>query len=97
MLYFTAQVLITIGAFFIISGIFGLIKFPDTFSKLHATSVTEVVGIPLVLIGLALIQNNVISGLKILLLIPVIWIIGPLASHAIAKAAYDSESSQEGK
>lgn len=88
MLYTIGSLLILLGAFFIISGMVGLVRFPDTFTKLHAVSVSEVVGVPLTLIGLAMTQSTWMSAGKILILIPIIWIIGPVASNALAKAAY---------
>lgn len=78
---------IVLGAFFVISGMIGLVRFPDTFTRLHAASVAEVVGIPLALIGLALLQGTLIAAAKVLLLIPIIWIVGPVAQNALAKAA----------
>lgn len=91
MLHIIGSLFILLGAFFIISGMVGLVRFPDTFTKLHASSVTEVIGIPLALIGLALTQGTLFAATKILILIPIIWIIGPVASHALAKAAYKAK------
>ena len=86
---------ILLGAFFIVSGMLGLIRFPDTFTKLHASSVTEVVGIPLTLIGLAMIQVTFFAAAKILVLIPIIWVVGPVAQNALAKAAYKVKKEEE--
>ena len=86
---------ILLGAFFIVSGMLGLIRFPDTFTKLHASSVTEVVGIPLTLIGLAMIQVTLFAAAKILVLIPIIWFVGPVAQNALAKAAYKMKKEEE--
>ena len=95
MLYNIGALFILLGAFFIISGMVGLVRFPDTFTKLHASSVTEVVGVPLALIGLAMIQTTFFAAAKILVLIPIIWIIGPVAQHALSKAAYKSKKEEK--
>ena len=97
MLYTIGSLFILLGAFFIISGMVGLVRFPDTFTKLHASSVTEVVGIPLALLGLAMTQSTLFAAAKILILIPIIWIIGPVASHALAKAAYNAREEYSSK
>ena len=95
MLYTIGSLFILIGAFFIISGMVGLVRFPDTFTKLHAAGVSEVVGVPLTLLGLAMTQNTWMAAGKILILIPIIWIIGPVASNALAKAAYKDENKKK--
>ncbi len=95
MLYTIGSLFILLGAFFIISGLVGLVRFPDTFTKLHASSVTEVVGIPLALIGLAMTQATFFAAAKILVLIPIIWIIGPVAQHVLSKAAYKSQNKEK--
>ena len=95
MLYTIGSLFILLGAFFVLSGMIGLVRFPDTFTKLHASSVTEVVGIPLVLIGLALTQATFFAAVKILVLIPIIWIVGPVAQNALAKAAYKARSEEK--
>ena len=95
MLYTIGSLFILLGAFFIISGMIGLVRFPDTFTKLHASSIAEVVGIPLALIGLAMIQTTFFAAAKILVLIPIIWIVGPVAQNALSKAAYKAR--QEGE
>jgi len=94
MLYTIGSLFILLGAFFVISGMVGLVRFPDTFTKLHAASVTEVIGIPLALIGLAMTQNTLFAAAKVLILIPIIWIVGPVASHALAKAAYKAREEE---
>lgn len=92
MLHTIGSLFILLGSFFVITGMMGLIRFPDTFTKLHAASVSEVVGIPLALIGLAMAQHSFFAAAKILILIPIIWIIGPVASHALSKAAYNEKN-----
>ena len=97
MLHTIGSLFIVLGAFFIISGMVGLVRFPDTFTKLHAASVAEVVGIPITLIGLAMIQSKFPDAAKILALIPIIWILGPVAQHALAKAAYKAKENEDQK
>lgn len=95
MLYTIGSLFIIVGTFFVISGIVGLIRLPSIFNKLHASSVADVMGVPLILLGLAMMQNNWLSATKILIMIPIIWIIGPISQNALAKAAYNAKNKNE--
>ncbi len=50
--------LIAIGAFFILSSVVGLLRLPCFFTKIHAASIADSTGIPLTLLGLAMLQNS---------------------------------------
>jgi multicomponent Na+:H+ antiporter subunit G len=90
-----AYVIIFLGLFFIITSILGLIRMPDSFAKIHALSISEVLGIPLILIGLALLQNSLFASLKVLLLIPIMLIVGPVSTHYIAKITHNNLQKKE--
>lgn len=79
---------ITIGSFFILTSILGLIRLPDFFTKIHAASIADSLGIPLCLLGLALMQHSLINSAKILVIILLFFLLGPTSSHALAKTAW---------
>lgn len=82
--------LIIIGSFFIVSGGVGLIRFPDFYSRLHAASMTDTLGIAFILFGLALQAGWSLVLVKLLFIVVLVFITSPTASHALAKAgAYD--------
>lgn len=80
--------IITIGSFFILTSILGLIRLPDFFTKIHASSIADSLGIPLCLLGLALLQHSLINSAKILGIIVLFFVLGPTSSHALAKTAW---------
>lgn len=81
---------IVIGSFFVISGAVGLIRFPDFYSRLHAASMTDTLGIALILGGLALQAGWSLVLVKLIFIVVLVFITSPTASHALAKAgAYD--------
>ena len=79
--------LITLGTITIFFGIIGLFRFPDFYTKIHATSLIECCGIPLSLVGLSFLQNNFTSSFKLVFASILILILNPVSTHAIGKVA----------
>jgi multicomponent Na+:H+ antiporter subunit G len=90
--FLIAIALILLGLFFIISGIIGLIRFPDSMSKLHAAGVIDACGTPILLLGLCFIKMNLIFTIKICIIIALIMILSPLSSFAVANCVNLEES-----
>jgi len=90
-------IFIAIGMCFIISGILGLFRFRDFYTKLHAASVIECCGIPFCLIGLSFIQVNFISSFKIVLILLLILILNPVSTHALARASVLYKIDKDGR
>lgn len=80
--------LLIIGSFICLSGAIGMHRFPDFFSRMHATSVTDTLGGSLILVGLMFqIDGQYIVLIKLILIVLFILLTSPTASHALAKAA----------
>jgi multicomponent Na+:H+ antiporter subunit G len=85
------------GIFFFATGVVGLLRFPDFFSRMHASGKGDTLGILLMLIGLSLYSlvdgfslANILVSIK-LMMIGVFWLLAnPTATHAILRAAFDS-------
>ncbi|MBS38558.1 MAG: sodium:proton antiporter [Thiotrichales bacterium] len=75
------------GGFLIFTGALGMLRFPDFFTRLHAASVTETLGVWSILAGLMLQSGFTQASLKLLLIAVVMFVTGPTATHALAKAA----------
>lgn len=74
------------GFFFIVSAI-GINRMPDVFTRLHAASVGETFGAGLMLLGMMLVAGFTLVTAKLVLLLLFLWFMGPVATHAIARAA----------
>ena len=83
-------VLVISGAFFMLVGSIGVIRLPDFYTRSHATSKTDTLGITLVLGGLAVYEGFTLSGLKLLVIIVFMALANPVGSHALARALYMS-------
>jgi multicomponent Na+:H+ antiporter subunit G len=81
-----AIIAVVIGTFFSLTGVLGYIRFPDVYTRLHATAKVSVFGA--VLLMVAAISLTPLSFGKGLILISLLLISGPVISHTLASAAY---------
>jgi len=82
------EVVIAIGIIFILFGVIGALKFKNFYTRILVTAKIDTVGAITVLIGIAIRNGFGFFSLKTLLLIFVMMIINPLATHMIARSAY---------
>ena len=80
-------VLIVSGGFFTIVGAFGMWRFPDFWSRLHAASITESAGMILLLAGMSVQAGLTLITVKLIIIGIFLLITGPTATHAVANAA----------
>jgi multicomponent Na+:H+ antiporter subunit G len=78
------------GSFFCLTGAVGLLRFPDFFSRIHATSLTDTLGAGLILTGMMIQAGWGIVLFKLLMILLFSFLAGTTASHAMAKAALKS-------
>jgi multicomponent Na+:H+ antiporter subunit G len=69
-------VAISAGGFFFLAGTVGLLRFPDTLTRLHALTKADNLGLGLVVVGLLPHAGSVMAGLKLV----VVWLLVLLAS-----------------
>jgi multicomponent Na+:H+ antiporter subunit G len=86
----TGYILITIGILFDIFGCIGLVRFPDVYNRLQASTKCVTLGTILVLVGVALVSASGPITAKAIICAVFILITSPTAAHAIAKGAYAS-------
>ena len=84
--YLSAALLITGGLFFL-AGTFGLLRFPDVFTRLHALTKADNVGLGLTVAGLALQAESWAVAGKLLLIWLLVLLAGASVSHLIAQGA----------
>ena len=75
------------GSFFAISGGVGILRFPDFFTRMHATGVTDTMCAGLILAGLMFQAGWSLTLLKLILILVFLLLTSPTATHAIARAA----------
>lgn len=80
--------LLTAGTAFCIVGGIGLVRFPDFYTRIHATGLTDTLGAGLILVGLMLQAGLSLVMVKLIFVLAFLLITGPTANHALVKAAY---------
>jgi multicomponent Na+:H+ antiporter subunit G len=72
---------VSAGAVFFLAGTVGLLRFPDTLTRLHALTKADNVGLGLVVLGLLPHVDGVRGGLKL----AAIWLLALLAGAAVSQ------------
>ena len=83
-------VLIVLGIGFMAIGSIGVIRLPDFYSRTHAASKTDTLGILLVISGLMVLEGFTINMGKLSFVLLFVALANPIGSHALARAAMDS-------
>jgi len=82
--------LIIVGVLFDIFGCIGLVRFPDVYNRLQASTKCVTLGTIMLLIGVGIVTLDGPIGAKAIICAVFILITAPTAAHAIAKGAYES-------
>ncbi len=80
-------VMIIVGSFFLVVGAIGLIRMPDIFTRMHALSVSETMGVGFLLGGMMVQAGFTLVAFKLICLFVLLFFTSPIASHAISRAA----------
>jgi len=79
--------LILAGSAFYLIGTFGLLRMPDVFTRMHAHSVSDTLGAGLLIVGMIVQSGFSLVTAKLLFILIILFFTGPVASHAISRAA----------
>jgi multicomponent Na+:H+ antiporter subunit G len=82
-----AAAFIVLGIGFMLVGSIGVIRLPDFYSRTHAASKTDTLGILLVIVGLMILEGFTINMGKLAFVLIFVALANPIGSHALARAA----------
>ena len=85
--YAISALLLLAGLFFMVVSVRGVIKFPDFFSRLHAIGLGQSLGMGFCCLGMFIYQGPNITGLKILMVLFVSMLAGPIGTHIVDRVA----------
>jgi len=85
------------GALFYLAGTIGMLRFPDTFSRLHALTKADNLGFGLIVLGLLFQAGSVAAGLKLILIWGLALAAGSNACYAIGRFAYERQKRMKGR
>lgn len=84
-------VLLLSGSAFCLIGAVGLLRLPEFFSRVHASSIVDSLGAILMLSGLITQAQELSIIIKLLLILFFLMLTGPTAVHALARTAMLAE------
>ena len=90
MIEIISEVILYIGGIFSVIGAIGMLRFPDFYTRSHASTMINVGGVTLALFGLLIAQAFQMSiyTWKILFIIALLLLVNPTNTYALANAAY---------
>ena len=84
------MIFIVAGLVFDFFGCLGLVRLPDVYNRLQASTKSVTLGTCSILFGLFLFQGFNASGIKALLCIVFLILTAPVSAHALARGAHIS-------
>jgi multicomponent Na+:H+ antiporter subunit G len=79
--------LVALGVPFFLAGSLGLIRFPDVYTRLHALTKADNLGLGLICLGLALQAGSLAAALKYLLVWSLVLVASSIGATLIASTA----------
>jgi multicomponent Na+:H+ antiporter subunit G len=77
---------ISAGTFFFLAGTVGLLRFPDSLTRLHALAKADNLGLGLVAFGLILRADSALSALKLIVIWALVLLSGASTAQLIGRA-----------
>jgi multicomponent Na+:H+ antiporter subunit G len=84
----TTIVAVCAGLFFFLAGTIGLIRFPDTLSRLHALTKADNLGLGLIALGTMLQAQGPLQALRLVVIWLLVLVSGSAVSQLIALRVY---------
>ena len=85
---------VSAGVFFFLAGTVGLLRFPDTLTRLHALTKADNLGLGLVVLGLLPQAGSLRGGLKLVSIWLLVLLAGATVSQLIARTARQGETAK---
>ena len=74
------------GAFVFIGGV-GVLRMPDLYTRMHASSLTDTMGSALIIIGIMIQAGASLASIKLAMILLFLLLTSPTATNALASAA----------
>ena len=80
-------VFIVTGVIFTLTGTFGVLRFPDVFTRQHAAGMTDTAGAGFIVLGLMLQSGISLNLARLSFILLFLLFTSPIATHATCRAA----------
>jgi multicomponent Na+:H+ antiporter subunit G len=79
--------LLSIGGVFVLIGGIGVLRMPNLFTRIHASSLTDTMGSVMIIAGIMLQAGLSLASIKLAAILLFLLLTSPTASNALASAA----------
>ena len=79
--------LLSVGGVFVLIGGVGVLRLPEFYTRMHASSLTDTMGTILILVGIMLQAGASLATIKLMAILVFMLLTGPTATYALANAA----------
>jgi len=76
------------GSVFSLIGAIGVIRMPDVYTRIHAASLIETMGVGMILLGLGFQAGLSLISVKLFLIFAFLFFTNPTTTHALTRAIY---------
>jgi multicomponent Na+:H+ antiporter subunit G len=90
MIEYLTGIILLIGSIFCLVAALGLVRLPDTLTRMHAATKAGTLGAGLLMIAEALFYRQLGISLRAATVIALLLLTAPVAAHLIARASYRS-------
>jgi multicomponent Na+:H+ antiporter subunit G len=84
--------MVSAGAFFFLAGTVGLLRFPDTLTRLHALTKADNLGLGLIVLGILPWTNGVLDALKLICVWMLVQFAGSTVAQLVARSAHHQDA-----
>ena len=84
-----AGILVLLGAAFSLIAAVGLLRLPDIFTRMHASTKAGVLGSSLILVAAGLYMGDTAAWARVIVAIFFLLLTAPIAAHMIGRASLD--------
>lgn len=91
--FIIVAVLMLSGAAILLSGVVGVYRFKYVLNRMHSAAMGDTMGLFLIILGLMVASGFAFTTLKLLLVIVMLWLTSPVASHLITRLEVATNSS----
>ena len=86
---YIAGILVLLGALFSLIASLGLVRLPDIFTRMHASTKAGVLGSSLILVATGVLSGDAGTWARIVAAIFFLLLTAPIAAHMIGRASLD--------
>ncbi len=84
------------GLFFMVTAVIGNYRFRYVLSRMHAAGLGDTLGIALILAGITILSGLSVFTGKLALILCLLWVSSPVASHLIMRMEIENGASADG-